>query len=314
MSTAGVKEVIEITKEGIEALNQALDLYNKVLDQIIPWKTYEETVKELDRYREDYSNESAQLVGEVKTLIYDAEDNYYSATQSIYEWCSLTIRLLQIYLNLFNKRSTTTYEAQRALLISVLGDGIAKMSAGQAKLQQSSINFNNVAGKLTTLNARLTNEFSSKSSYFQSKVDQIRKEAYAGAASGFVLGPFGLIISYAVAAGVVEGKLIPELEKRLDEVKSFFVKLHKTIDETNVNIDSTKTKLKNEIANIGELKVKTEETKELIPFDELDALRDNILESVNNLIKQCEAYQKSHAPDHNSFGFSGIPLLFLDHI
>ncbi|KAJ6639526.1 Hemolysin E [Pseudolycoriella hygida] len=272
MNTAEIKGAIEITIEGIEALNKALDLYNKVLDQIIPWKTYEETIKELDRYRADYSNESAQLVGEVKTLIYNAEDNYFSASQYIYEWCSLTIQLLRIYLNLFEKRSSSTYEAQRGILIVVLGDGIDKMSAGQAKLQQSSINFNNVAGKLTTLNA----------------------QAYGGAASGFVFGPFGIMIAYAVAAELVEGRLIPELQQRLDEVKGFFVKLHKTIDETNVNIDSTKTKLKDEIANIGELKVKTEAIKKIIPFDELDALCDTILESVNNLIKQCEAYQKSH--------------------
>ncbi|BBP35198.1 hypothetical protein VEE67_24390 [Escherichia coli] len=45
--------------------------------------------------------------------------------------------------------------------------------------------------------------FQKKNSYFQSQVDKIRKEAYAGV----VAGPFGLIISYSIAAGVVEGKL-----------------------------------------------------------------------------------------------------------
>ncbi|KAJ6624466.1 putative hemolysin E-like protein [Pseudolycoriella hygida] len=54
-----VCEVIEITNEGIETISKALDLYNKVLDQIVPWKTYEKTVKELDRFRSDYS----KLVG-----------------------------------------------------------------------------------------------------------------------------------------------------------------------------------------------------------------------------------------------------------
>ncbi|KAJ6633170.1 Hemolysin E [Pseudolycoriella hygida] len=298
MSAAGgaaaIKEVIEITKEGIETINKALDLYNKVLDQIVPWETYEETVKELDRFRSDYSNESAQLVGEVKTLIKNAEDNYFSATQSIYEWCSLTTRLLKIYLDLFEKRTSKTYEAQRALLVKVLDDGLTKMSAGQAKLEQCSMNFNNVAGKLTTLNTTLANDFDTKSSYFLGQVDKIRKEAYLGAAAGFVLGPFGAIISYSIAAGIVEGKLIPELQAKMQEVKGFFEKLQGTIEQTNVDIDSTKGKLKDEVKSIGVLKVQTEETKQLIPLDYLDELRDTILESVNNLIKECDAYQKRH--------------------
>lgn len=210
-----IEGAIEITKEGIETIDKALELYNKILDQIVPWKTYEETVKELDRFRDDYSNESAKLVGEVKTLIKDAQDNYFSATQSIYEWCSLTTKLLAIYLQLFEKKTSKTYEAQRELLVKVLDDGLTKMSAGQAKLLQSSMNFNNVAGKLATLNSRLTNDFDTKSSYFQGKVDKIRKDANADATDNLILGPFGLIISYSIAAGIVEGKLIPELAKKI---------------------------------------------------------------------------------------------------
>lgn len=289
-----VKEVIGITKEGIETINAALDLYNRVLDQIVPWQTYEEAVKELDRYRQDYSNESAKLVGEVKTLMKDAQDNYFSATQMIYEWCGLTIKLLAVYLQLFEKKTPQTYEAQKELLVKVLDDGITKMTAGQVRLQQSSTNFNSVAGKLTTLYSRLTNDFDSASSYYQGKVDKIRKEAYAGASVGVVGGPFGVIISYSIAAGVVEGKLIPELTNRFEEVKKFFLHLQALIDKTNVDIDSTKIKLENEIRAIGDLKVQTQDTKLLVPMDHLDELRDTVLQSVNNLIAQCNEYQKRH--------------------
>ena len=41
------------------------------------------------------------------------------------------------------------------------------------------------------------------------------------AAAGVVAGPFGLIISYSIAAGVVEGKLIPELKNKLKSVQNF---------------------------------------------------------------------------------------------
>lgn len=265
-----------------------------MLDQIIPWKTYEETVKELDRFRDDYSNESGQLVGEVKTLIMNAGDNYFSATQSIYEWCGLTKNLLAIYLRLFEKRTSKTYESQKTLLLKVLDDGLIKMSAGQDKLNQCSLNFNNVAGKLTTLKTRLSNDFNTESSYFQGKVDKIRKEAYGGAAVGLVFGPFGAMISYSIAAGVVEGKLIPELVEKFAATKDYFDKLRVTIDKTNGDIDTTKVKLRDEFKQIGVLKGQTEETKTLVSLDDMDHLRDVILDSVNNLILQCNEYQERH--------------------
>ncbi|KAJ6646941.1 Hemolysin E [Pseudolycoriella hygida] len=296
MSAAGgaaaIKEVIEITKEGIETIYKVLDLFDKVLDQIVPWETYEQTLKELDRFRSDYSNESAQLVGEVKALIKNADDNYFSATQFMYEWCSLTKRLLQIYLDLFGKRTSNTYAAQRGILVKVLDDGLTKMSAGQAELEQCSINFNNVAGKLTTLNTTLAHDFDSKSSYFQRQVDKISKRAYLGEGTDFVPGPFGV-------TEIVQDKLIPELQAKMQEVKGFFEKLQGTIEQTNVDIDSIKGKLKDKVKSIGVLKVQTEEAEQIIPLDYLDELRDTISETVNNLIKECNLVRETSTPSQD---------------
>lgn len=294
MATVGTKQVIQMTKGGVEAMNNALGLYNKVLDQIIPWKTFEDTVKELDRYSSEYSSESAQLVSEIKSLMNNAHDSYHGATQYIYEWCSSTIQFLGNYRQLFDKRPSNAYEQLKAILIQVLDNGTKKMDAAQTKLLQSSASFNNAAGKLTTLHSRFTNEFDSKSSYYQGKVNQIRTEAYAGAAAGVIGGPLGLIIAYAIAASTVEGKLIPELNQKLNEVKNFFDHLKSKIDRSNVDIDATKSKLQGEVKNIGALKIQNEETKTLIPLDDLDALRDNVLGSVNALIAQCNEYQKRH--------------------
>ncbi|TLP80878.1 hemolysin E, partial [Streptococcus pneumoniae] len=80
---------------------------------------------------------------------------------------------------------------------------------------------------LTRLNKRIK---------ISSQVDKIRKEAYAGAAAGVVAGPFGLIISYSIAAGVVEGKLIPELKNKLKSVQSFFTTLSNTVKQANKDI------------------------------------------------------------------------------
>ncbi|KAJ6646972.1 Hemolysin E [Pseudolycoriella hygida] len=234
----------------------------------------------------------AQLVGEVSALIKHAEDNYFSATRSIYDWCSLTTRLLKIYLDLFENRASKTYEAQRALLIYVFEDGLTKMSGGQAELEQCCLSFNNVAGKLTSLHIRVSNLFDYEKSFLQGEVDKIRRHTYVGAGAGFLLGPFGALITYSIAAGVVEGKLIPKSQAKMSKMRDFFEQLHKTIEQTNVDIDSSKEKMKDEVRSIAVLKFKTERTKALIPMDDFDGLRDTILESVNNLIKECEAYQK----------------------
>lgn len=282
-----IQEVIQVTKGGIGALSNALRMYGNELDQTIPWTTYRDTCRELDRYRDDYSYESGQLVGEIKGLLNNAQDSYHSAMQNIYEWSSVAKELLIKYRQLFDERSSNAYGQQKAILIQVLGIGSTKMGSAQEKLQQSSVNFNNVAGKLTTLHSRFTNEFDSKSSYYQGQVDKIRKEAYISAS---VAGPFGLII----AAGIVEGKLIPELNDKLNRTKNYFDHLKSLIEQSDRDIDSTKGKLRNEVQNIGDMKVKTEATKTLISIDDLDALRDNVLASVNDLIDQCGTYMMRH--------------------
>ena len=107
--------------------------------------------------------------------------------------------------------------------------------------------------------------FQKKNSYFQSQVDKIRKEAYAGV----VAGPFGLIISYSIAAGVVEGKLIPELKNKLKSVQNFFTTLSNTVKQANKDIDAAKLKLTTEIVAIGEIKTETEATRFYVDYDDL---------------------------------------------
>ncbi|KAJ6618223.1 Hemolysin E [Pseudolycoriella hygida] len=295
---AAKTQAITLTKQSIDSLNSVLSLYSTVLDRIIPWGTFNNTIKELDRYRDDYSNESGQLVNEIKNLMNRAQSCYDDATQSIYNWCSVAKQLLEKYFKIFDNRQSNAFQQIKEILIMVLAEGVKHMGAGQDKLNESSTSFNNAAGKLSTLYTRFNNEFDSKSSYYLGKVDQIRKEAYASAAAGAIAGPFGLLIAYAIAAGTVEGKLIPELNQKLNEVKNFFNHLKSLITQADGDIDSTKNKLRAEISNIGELKTQAEASKTVIEMDELDALREAILSSVKTLINQCDDYQRNHGRKH----------------
>lgn len=46
------EQTVEVVKSAIETADGALDLYNKYLDQVIPWKTFDETIKELSRFKQ----------------------------------------------------------------------------------------------------------------------------------------------------------------------------------------------------------------------------------------------------------------------
>ena len=279
-------------KTAISTAKDALDLYNKVLDQLIPWGTFEETIKELTRYQDEYSKESSKLVGEVKTLLMTSQDKYFESTQSIYEWCGVSVQLLKAYLTLFEKFDERKAEAQKAILLKVLGDGIKKMEDSQKALAGSSTSFNEAAGKLLSLNSQLASDFSEKSDYYNNQVDKLRKQAYGGAAAGVVGGPFGLIISYSIAAGVLEGKLIPELKNKLASVKSFFESLQEKVTTASGDIDKTKAELKAEISVIGDMKTQTEATKLYVEYD--DMMLTFLKEAAGELIIQCNDYQKRH--------------------
>ncbi|ENM6768417.1 hemolysin HlyE, partial [Escherichia coli] len=79
----------------------------------------------------------------------------------------------------------------------------------------------------------------------------------------------GLIISYSIAAGVVEGKLIPELKNKLKSVQNFFTTLSNTVKQANKDIDAAKLKLTTEIVAIGEIKTETETTRFYVDYDDL---------------------------------------------
>ncbi|EER6637145.1 hemolysin HlyE [Escherichia coli] len=262
-------KTVEVVKNAIETADGALDLYNKYLDQVIPWQTFDETIKELSRFKQEYSQAASVLVGDIKTLLMDSQDKYFEATQTVYEWCGVATQLLAAYIFLFDEYNEKKASAQKDILIKVLDDGITKLNEAQKSLLVSSQSFNNASGKLLALDSQLTNDFFRKKQLFQSQVDKIRKEAYAGAAAGVVAGPFGLIISYSIAAGVVEGKLIPELKNKLKSVQNFFTTLSNTVKQANKDIDAAKLKLTTEIAAIGEIKTETETTRFYVDYDDL---------------------------------------------
>lgn len=286
------QETVKIIDDSINAADKALDLYNKVVDQVVPWNAFEETIKEIERFKDEYSTEASTLVGETKTLLLDAQDKYFQSSQSVYRWCGLTLQLMPVFIKSLDIPEQA--ETQRTIITKVLDDGIQKIEVAIDLLGKSSETFNKTSGKLTELDARLGNDFDSKSGYFKSKVDKIRKDAYGGAAAGVIAGPFGLIISYSIAAGVVEGKLIPELVKKLNEVKNFFLSLRNKVNNANKEIGDVKIQLNEEVNSLGELQSQVAATKLMVDFSKEAALKQMVVESASSLINSCNTYQIRH--------------------
>ena len=153
-------KTVEVVKNAIETADGALDLYNKYLDQVIPWQTFDETIKELSRFKQEYSQAASVLVGDIKTLLMDSQ--YFEATQTVYEWCGVATQLLAAYILLFDEYNEKKASAQKDILIKVLDDGITKLNEAQKSLLVSSQSFNNASGKLLALDSQLTNDFSEK--------------------------------------------------------------------------------------------------------------------------------------------------------
>lgn len=217
-------KTVEVVKNAIETADGALDLYNKYLDQVIPWQTFDETIKELSRFKQEYSQAASVLVGDIKTLLMDSQDKYFEATQTVYEWCGVATQLLAAYILLFDEYNEKKASAQKDILIKVLDDGIKKLCS--------------------------------------------------------------------IAAGVVEGKLIPELKNKLKSVQNFFTTLSNTVKQANKDIDAAKLKLTTEIVAIGEIKTETETTRFYVDYDDL--MLSLLKEAAKKMINTCNEYQKRH--------------------
>ena len=290
------KEVVDIAEKAIKAGSNAIDMYNKMVDQVIPWATFDGIISDLKGNKDQYSAAAAVIVGEVQTLLMDSKDSYDSSTGAVYRWCQSAVPLLQGFMALFESISDPgAAKAQLVLFKETLNQGQLAMELAIKELEKSKESFNKAAGKLTALNAKLKEDFSPRSAYYDAAVAKVRKEAYAGAAAGVVFGPIGLAIAYAIAAGVVEGELIPNLEKAFAETKASFNKMETMLTGAQTDITQAKEKLSDEVKVVGTILAQIKTTDafakawSFAPSTMFGMLKD----STNKLIAMCEAYVKS---------------------
>lgn len=168
ISTA--ENTIETAKEATGAVN----IYNKVLDQVDPWKTFEKAFNDLDKIHGEFSKESVELLGKIKADMLNGIDTYFKSIQSVYEWSSSVENILKTYIPFFEKDNTSITEEQKELFGQVLSKGILTMNQALSNLRSSSTHYNTANGKLLTLYVHLANEITSKKEFYLQKSQDIQ--------------------------------------------------------------------------------------------------------------------------------------------
>lgn len=231
------KSALDVAKGDIDGAAEMLSLYDKLMENVIPWKEFNETLVVLDQFRKEFSIESAALLVEIKVHMMNGINEYFAASQTIYEWASVTASQLKLYIKLFGSDGARRPMAQKQILMKMLEDGISKMTTAQEELGKSSSSFNTVSGELFLLRSRFGHEFDEKSEYFQAKKRKIRIGSYVG---GAVFGIPGVIVS----TKLVNRFIIRKMKKKMRKIQAFYDNLDEKVAQASINIDDTKKVLK----------------------------------------------------------------------
>ena len=289
---------VQLASQGVDTAKKSLELLNQVLDTVIPWKEFRQTMQALKDHRDQYSDQAGKVVGEVATLLLNSSDSYVYSVNSVDKWCKSAAQLLQTYIELFSKTSNPmTAEGQKALLLVVLKDGSDAIAEAQKEMKKSNEQFNAMTGKLKELRAVLKNDFHEGSAYFDSAVKAVRVKAYAGAISGAIGGPIGVAVAYAVAAGVAEGSLIPALKKSFEETEKSFNDLSATLDKAQEAITKAREDIKAELTTLDniESQIRTTHGYAIAWAAAPPALFQYLKESTEKLIQMCKDYSADAA-------------------
>lgn len=289
------KAFLNTANDGIRTVYNVLKSYDKLHERILPWKDFNQTLIKMDKYRQNFSIESAELIGEIKVLMLKGKDCYLAASKNVYEWAGLVTPLLTAYISLLRFSTPENTQTQKDILLSVLDEGIHKFERAQDELFRSSGSFNRAAGRLVALHARFESEFNEESEYVQSKISQIRILSYVGGA--YILGLPGILVAHLLA----KNKFTRQLMLRLKSIELFYDKLKGRVDQAAKDIDKAKRILSHEVQQIGEMKVETQEITTFVHLDHEVYLREVVTESAEKLIAKCQEYRERHIEKINKY-------------
>lgn len=259
-------------KKDIVATKDALSRYDNLLERFLPWTGVKRSLVDLDQLPKNISSEIVLQIGKVKSSMMKGIDEYFDVFQNIAEWANSTASQLTMYIELFRDHDAKKFERQKQLLIEMLDNAVAQMSAAQAKLDKSATSFNAAGGILTTLRHRFGPKFFEKKEEFKKN----NKSPIFG--MGFVNSAHFLYLLDQMGA----------VMKKCD-------KFYKKCKEATGTIGYAKEILQIEIQNIMYLRKKTEQTVRFVNLDAMSDHRDMVIQSAQHLSSKCEELQTKYA-------------------
>ena len=147
----------------------------------------------------------------------------------------------------------------------------------------------NIRSIIKTLK-RVQDEFITEMKAAQAKA---REEAYTAAIIGLIFGPIGLMISYAVTTGVVEGVTVKEIEEDFAKQQDILSGYIDGFEQMYTDAKELQERLKKKRTQLIEIHSKLSATGSLsgINSKSLPVLHFNIVrQSAEDLVKACDAF------------------------
>lgn len=219
-------------------------------------------------FHTDYSTESFELFGDIKTNIMNADDTYFRESQIAYEWASLMRTLLTNLIQVEQSEST------RKALNEALDDGTAKLSIDLEKLEEKSQSISSLKSKAQKLKLLLSIQYRKESVHLMAKLKEMREMAEKR------------------PHGMCPINVVPQIVAKMQAIKKSYDDLTQKIDENVQIIDQTKTKLRDEAQSIENLKSKIVPIKMLLNSN--SGSPDDLMKSAQDLIVECDKYHARH--------------------
>lgn len=278
------KEQVKVVTEAFASVSKALQLYDNALDQQVPWEDLKIYLKELHRYKSEYSKESAQLVREVAVKLTNGYDGYLMTTNQVQIWCDIITMISTVY-----EEGIKNIESASLVptLVGLFDHTVTQLKAAQTALSTTSGHFSNLTGKMGILIACLERDFNENSEFFKKQVDKLESTTASNASTSF-----GLLSLRFDNKDAAREDIVAKLKQRLASVKQFHANVQKKINSANAVVYNVNFVANDTIPVIEKHKEQIEKIPGTTTFG--TESQNAIKAAFKNVTDQCKAYSGRH--------------------
>ena len=290
-----------IAKELPDLLKRGLEIYKSLRDDMeraLRLKQYADRLAELNSIMNgviDYLNQEEKSIVEI---LVEANDLTQMGLQKSIAVISLIKSQCNLLLAVLQQDIPVEQQKERFYTACVYFGAFAKnIEAKTTEAENDVVSASNklfeARSKIVTVESTLERVHKVLAKELEEAIAKQREKAYGGEIAGILFGPVGLIIAYAIADGIMEGKSVDLLKrnfkKQRENVASYIEKFNTMKDDT----DSLKALLDKRKSTLIDIHSKLSSAGTIAGFDVtiiplLAARFDTIHISIKNIRENCE--------------------------